>query len=366
MAPSRKRWLVGAAVALLFIALVFFIRSVLVPLLLSFILAYILDPFVDFLARRRVPRSVSALLLMILAAAVLVLILIVLLPTVFQEARAVAADMPEYSRSFMNFVQPYLQRIDKIYPGGMQALADRAIETAKANIPKIVEHTAAVVGTTFSSVVNFIIGLLNVILIPVMTYFLLNDLPGIRETLKELIPHRYRVPVTETVKEIDRVLSAFVRGQLTVCTILAFLYGIGLSLLGVPMALFWALLGGYGNLIPYVGTISSATGAMLMTLLHYHDLKRTLLAGAVFAIAQTLEGTVIGPRIVGKSVGLNPVVVIVAVIVGGNLFGFLGMLLAVPFVAAAIVLIKRGYREYLQSGFYRAQPAGPPPPANPA
>ena len=119
------------------------------------------------------------------------------------------------------------------------------------------------------------------------------------------------------------------------------------------MALFWALLGGYGNLIPYVGTLSSSCGAMLFTLLQYHDLRRTMLVGSVFILAHILEGSIISPRIVGESVGLNPVVIMAAVVVGGSLFGLIGMLLAVPTVAVAVVFIKSGHQWYLLSDYYQ-------------
>lgn len=350
---ERRRWgtLVGVIAAA--VLLVYLLHPVLAPLLIAFLLAYLLDPLVEYLAARRVPRPVSILTLMVMAAGLLIAVLVLLIPAIGREVQTALAELPLRSQLVLDYAQPYIERIDRVWPGGIDNLTDRVIETAKANAPKMLAPLAAFVTRTFSSVVNFIISLLNLILIPIMTYFLLRDIHKIRSTLHELVPPRNRQAAENLFMEVDRVLSAFVRGQLTVCTILATMYGIGLSLLGVPMALFWALLGGYGNLIPYVGTLSAATGSMLFSFLHYHDLKRMLLTGGVFALAQTLEGTIIGPRIIGKSVGLNPVIVMVAVIVGGNVFGFVGMLLAVPTVAVGVVFLKRGYGKYLTSYFYK-------------
>lgn len=350
-----RRALIGLAVLALFVLVFWLLRPVLLTLLIASILAYLMDPVVEYLAARKVPRVVSSIGIMVLAAAVLIMILVLLIPAVGQEIQTALSYLPEWSELMSKYAKPYIAKIDKVYPGGVDMLTRKAIDVARENAPKMLAPLATFVGTMFSSVVNFILSLLNLILIPVMTYFLLRDIQKIRAGLKELLPPRWRADTSAIVREVDRVLSSFVRGQLIVCTILALMYGIGLSILRVPMALFWALLGGYGNLIPYVGTISAATGAMLFSLMHYHDLKRMILTGAVFAIAQTLEGTVIGPRVVGESVGLNPVIIMLTVIVGGSLFGFAGMLLAVPTVAVAAVFVRHARLRYLRSDFYLKQ-----------
>ncbi|MBI2840937.1 MAG: AI-2E family transporter [Acidobacteria bacterium] len=351
---TTRRWASAAIAVAVGGLLIYILHPVLVPLLIALVFAYLLDPVVESLAARRVPRPVSSISIMALAAGILILILLWLIPAIGREIQAALADLPRYSTQIATYAKPYIERLDHVYPGGVESLTQKAIETARANAPKMMAPLATFVTRTFSSIVNLILGLLNLILIPIMTYFLLRDIQKLRSRFYELIPPRRRKGAQELLREIEGVLNAFVRGQLTVCTILAVMYGIGLSLLGVPMALFWALLGGYGNLIPYVGTITSASGAMLFSFMHHHDLKLMAMTGGVFVLAQTLEGTVIGPRIVGDSVGLNPVIVMLAVITGGNLFGFIGMLLAVPTVAVCAVILKHGYARYVKSEFYKA------------
>ncbi|MEW6364039.1 MAG: AI-2E family transporter [Acidobacteriota bacterium] len=356
---SHRRWVIFIGVVASLYLLFYLMRSVAIPLLISSILAYLLDPVVEFLSKHRVPRSVSVLSMMLLAALIVVAFLMILIPAVVSQVRAVAHDFPEYTSTIMKYVEPYYARIERTYPGAIGKAVDKAVETARANAPQMLKPLLSFITHAFSSLMGFILSLLNVILIPVLTYFLLKDLKTIRKNVRELIPLRHRDQVVWYVRECDRVLGAFVRGQLTVCTILFFMYAVGLSLLRVPMSFFWALLGGYGNLIPYVGTFTSAAGSMLFSFMQDHSLKKMLLTGGVFVLAQTLEGTVISPRIVGGSVGVNPIIVMLAVIVGGNLFGLLGMLLAVPTVAVVSVFLKAGHQKYVSSDFYKGPAAGP-------
>lgn len=166
-----------------------------------------------------------------------------------------------------------------------------------------------------------------------------------------LVPGQYRQQVRASAGEINDVLSAFVRGQLTVCAILAVLYSAGLYLIGIDLAILIGTLAGATFIIPYVGTILGITLSMTMALLKFHDLLHPLLCLGWFVLVQALEGALITPRLVGDKVGLHPVITILALLIGGQLFGILGMLLAVPFTAVVKVLSASFLENYRNSSY---------------
>ena len=156
------------------------------------------------------------------------------------------------------------------------------------------------------------------------------------------------------MEKIDSNLKSFFRGQMITCTILAVIYSVGLSIVGVPFALLIGILGGYGQIVPYMGTVIAIVPAVLLALIEFGDVTHPLLAATVFVVGQTLEGFVITPKIMGKTVGLHPVVIILAILVFGNLLGFLGILIAVPLAAVLKVILGEAVTRYRQSSLFSA------------
>jgi predicted PurR-regulated permease PerM len=189
-------------------------------------------------------------------------------------------------------------------------------------------------------------------MIPVFAFYLLRDFDLITERVDHLIPRRLRPAFRARFTEIDQVLSAFIRGQLMVAGILVVLYAIGLSLVGLPLALVIALFAGLGNMVPYVGTTIGVSLATLMVLLDWQGLGHLAAIYGVFVGVQFLEGWVITPRVVGESVASRPLAVIIAILVFGELFGFVGILVAVPLAAVLKILIRVAIDEYRASELY--------------
>jgi predicted PurR-regulated permease PerM len=200
---------------------------------------------------------------------------------------------------------------------------------------------------------------LNLLIIPVFAFYLLFDMNHIQEGMKELVPHRFRPYAYSRFAEVDRLLSAFARGQVTVCLILGVFYAIGLSACGEPMGVVVGFVIGFFNLIPFMSYVLGLPLALVLSWVDDQSLTRLLVVAAVFTFGQFVEGNFITPRIVGQSIGLHAVVIMLAVLVGGTLFGFVGMLLAMPVTAALSVFWSDLREAYLKSAFFQGN--APPP-----
>jgi predicted PurR-regulated permease PerM len=188
--------------------------------------------------------------------------------------------------------------------------------------------------------------ILNLIIIPVIGFYLLKDFNAIKEEIKNYIPSSYRDSIINRLKEIDYVLSGFIRGQLIVSSILTIIYIIGLSIFNIPIALLIAIIAGIANIVPYFGFIIGITPAILLAILEYHDLEHIIGVIGTFAIAQLLEATIITPKIMREKIGIHPVTVILAILIWGNLFGFWGILIAVPLTSILNIFFKDLLRYY--------------------
>jgi predicted PurR-regulated permease PerM len=191
-----------------------------------------------------------------------------------------------------------------------------------------------------------------VIIVPVLAIYLLNDFDRITAGVRELLPNRYRERVTRYAREVDFALTQFIRGQLTVMAIMAFLYGSAYALLGVRLAIVIGMAAGLLNFIPYLGSAFALVAGLSMSLLGGWNPSQLAFVVIAYAAVQSFESFVITPRIVGKTVGLNEVWVLLALFVGGELFGFMGILLALPSAAVAKIFVTRAVRRYQESELY--------------
>ncbi len=347
--------LIAAGIALVSVAfLLAYLGSVFLPLFLAFILAFLFDPLVAPLERRGIKRP--------LAIALVFLILFVLAGGL--GALFVSSIAEEFQNVRIN-LPAYAGRLYEVTPQGLKAYLDietpekvyRHIDQGLAGMRgaslDILGETFAFVKKAFASTLSFILALLGYFIIPVYLFYFLKDLPQIREGALGLVPVRYRARVIAAVGEVHDVLSAFVRGQLAVCAILAVLYSAGLYFIGIDLAVVIGTTAGIAFIIPYFGTILGIVLSMIMAALKFQDLLHPLICLAWFGIVQGLEGAVMTPRIVGEKVGLHPVVVILALLIGGELFGIFGMLLAVPVTAVFNVFFRSLLTSYKSSAYYR-------------
>ncbi len=346
-------------------AVVFFlvVRQVLLPFFIGLALAYLLDPVVSWLEARRVNRSLGIILILVAVVVVVALVMVYVVPRAQAGIANFARGVPGAVTGLRAKLEPRWQQLDARYHDRIAWATAKARQALEENLPKMLEPVRNALQRALSSFVGFFVSLVSVIFVPVFTFYLLKDIHHVKRLCIEILPPRYRPAVLQRLHEIDMVVSAFVRGQLTVATILAVIYSIGLGIIGVPGAVLVGIFCGYANLVPYLGIATGIPLASLLAFLDSQSFTPVLWVWALFAFAQMIEGTLISPYIVGEKVGLHPVVMILALMIWGDLFGFLGVLVAVPATAALTVFVRAWYKGYLESEFYRREVAVAVPPA---
>lgn len=343
------------ALALLALALLvcYALRSVFVPVLLALILAYLFDPLVTPLERRGLNRSLAIAVVFAAFAGVLVIGGTLFVGSIADELASVQLNLPGYAERLYGIVPDQVKLFLGVEtPDKLYQQASRLVGEMRGASTSLLGETFSLLKRAVTTSLGFVLALLGYLITPVYLYYFLKDLPAARRAVPDLLPARYRDGFLRRVGEIDLLLSAFVRGQLSVCAILAVLYSAGLYVIGIDLALAIGTVAGAAFIIPYFGTVLGIVLSMLMALLKFHDVLHPLLCLGWFGVVQALEGTVITPKIVGDTVGLHPVVTILALFIGGQLFGILGMLLAVPVTAVLKVFSRALFERYRQSACY--------------
>ncbi|MGA2448732.1 MAG: AI-2E family transporter [Polyangiaceae bacterium] len=349
--PANHAFRRMVAVAIVFglVALLYALRGVLVPLFFAFLLAYALDPFVDWLADRRVPRGLAAPIVMVTILGALVTILVYAVPLFVEEVRTAAADLPSQLRGFEDRIEPAVwQTFHVRLPHTMGELGvglrDKLLSLGPSVLP-----TAA--GALFGTL-GYAAVLLSGLIVPVFALYLLIDFDRIVTHAAGLVPRRWYPLVARIARQIHRTLGGYVRGQLVANIVLGALYSTGLRIVDIRLAVPIGVLTGMLAFVPYIGFGCGLTLALTIATLDWQGPGRIVGVLAVMLGVQLLDGLVVTPRIVGRSVGLAPVEVLLTMMAAGTLFGFLGVLLAVPIGAVGKILIQHAVGTYLRSDFY--------------
>jgi len=330
------------------------LSSIFLPVLLALILAYVLNPAVSWLEGKRVPRVVAIILVMAVIVLGCGVVFAFFAGSIQNELAAVQINLPDYANRLYGLIPEKVKVYLEIEtPEKLYRQVDRILNELRGISFDIVREGYAVVKKAFTSTLGVILTVIGYFITPVYLFYFLADLPRFKEGVLRLVPERSREWATDLGREVDGVLAAFVRGQLSVCAILAVLYSIGLSFIGIDLAIVIGSLSGILFIIPYVGTIFGIVVSMVMAFLKFHDLLHPLLCLGWFVVVQAIEGAVITPAIVGNRVGLHPVVAIIALFIGGQWFGIFGMLLAVPAAAVLKVFLRHFSEWYLTTSFYR-------------
>jgi predicted PurR-regulated permease PerM len=350
----RALYIAGALLITGFV--VYWLRDVLTPIFLAFIIAYILDPVVDRLEAWKVPRPLGIAIVFGGTLGAVVVFLALVLPGIVVDVASVIQELPSQFAALWLRLEPWLEQQGIAIPHSTQEWVERfgayTSEVASSLLAPAGNVLRSLMGGTLS-VIGSVVAALVVLVFGV---YLLSAFDRITAEVAELIPWRWRATVISYAEEIDQILSQFVRGQLTVMAILAVLYSGAYALLGVRLAVPIGITAGMLNFIPYVGGAFALAAGVLMSLLsgwHPWQLVGVVLA---YTVVQALEGFVITPRIVGKTVGLSEIWVLVALFVGGEIFGFLGVLLALPTAAVAKIFVSRGVRYYRTTELFLQSP----------
>lgn len=331
--------------------LIYLLGPILTPFLFAAILAYICDPLVDKLQRRRVPRTAGVLLVMALLTLLFVGLILILIPLFEQEIKLFITRIPDYIDWFKLRVEPWLESTLGIAFSLDAAALKEAAQTHWKSAGDMALKALPSIKVGGLALLGF---LMNLILVPIVLFYLLRDWDVLMKHVSQLIPRRYYDETTMLAREVDRVLGEFLRGQLLVMLLMAVFYVLGLWLVGLEFALPIGLIAGILVFIPYVGATLGFVLATLAALMQLQGLSGLIPVWIVFGLGQLIESFVVTPWLVGDRTGLHPVVVIFALMAFGQLFGFVGVLLALPASAALLVWLRHLRGKYLASNMYQS------------
>ncbi len=340
-ANLRTNWLVAIALTGW---LLYLLAPILTPFVAAALFAYLGDPLADRLQRLRLPRSLAVVAVFILTFLVVALLTVLILPLVQKQVAALVKALPGIA---VEIEQVWLPQITQFL--GIELDEDVGIGAFLARYSEIAGDWGTKLLTSVSKGGSAVMtAVISLFLVPVLTFYMLRDWDGILVRIGSLVPPSQQDLVFALARETDEVLGAFLRGQVLVMFGLAVLYTMGLSLAGVEYALAIGVVSGLVSFVPYLGLVFGITLASITVALDPEPLWPLLGVFATFTIAQVIEGTVLTPKLVGDRIGLHPVIVIFAVAAGGQLFGFFGILLALPAAAVISVLARFGYERYLK------------------
>lgn len=333
--------------------LVYLLAPVLMPFAFAVMLAYLGDPLADKLETYRLSRTNAVLVVFSAMILVFVLVLLLLVPLLEYQVENFLTSLPAYVAWLNESVVPWMQR--RFHLGIRPVNLSQIVNLVKGHW----EQAGGIAATLMSSVSHSggVIAewLMNLLLIPVVTFYLLRDWDGLIVKVHDLLPRRVAPTASKLAREVDTVLSAFVRGQFYVMLALGCIYSIGLWMTGLDLALLIGMLAGLVSFVPYLGSIVGIVTACIAALVQFHELMQLVPVVIVFIVGQSLEGMVLTPMLVGDKIGLHPVAVMFAVLAGGQLFGFLGILLALPVASVIMVLLRHVHDLYRYSDFYGRQ-----------
>jgi predicted PurR-regulated permease PerM len=352
------------------------VQEVLTPILVALFIAYLLDPAVDWFEARGLSRTVGILAFLLIGGAGVTLFLFFLYPTVAHILARVGAGIP----AFIELVQdsgipwvstdllPWLEYNLGVEVGTVDQWTQSIADMAKNQLPGLVQRITGFLQQLWSQTGNIVASLLNLVLVPVMTFYFLRDFDRMRLSMVEYLPEYNRDWLLERITKMDEVVGAWFRGQLEVAMVLSVLYAGGLALvfglsgIGLTSGIAIGILAGLLNVVPYFGFLVGFVLSVLLAVLDWAGWMPLIGVGVVFAVVQGLEGYVVTPRIVGEKVGLSPVVVIIALLLGGQLLGPLGILLALPLAGSLRVLLPDAIAWYRKSDLYAGEAVVHPEP----
>lgn len=345
----------------------------LTPFLAAFAIAYFLNPSLNrfearlapLLARLPLvgkaldPRAVSVLVTLLSFATIAVVIVLLAVPALLVQVDEAARGLPKMIENVKTRVEPLLEKVNLRYPDETAQIRAVVEEKLKEKLPDLLAPVTHLLRFALESTFSFFTLFIHLFVVPVFAGYLLLDMNRIRAGLVEYIPPRVRPWLVGRMREVDTLLAAFVRGQITVCFILAVFYGVALSVLGVPLGLVVGFCIGFFNLVPFMAFVAGLPLALVIAWAGDCGANTLFWIVVVFVIGKFADIYVLSPRIVGESLGLHSIVVILVLLLGGEYFGFAGLLLAVPITAAASVFWDDLTAAYKRSRFY-GDAEGPP------
>ena len=351
MTPKiAQRWQLIALVLLICAAL-YILSPVLTPFAVAAIFAYLFDPLVDRLQRMKMSRTWATTIVFLVLLIAMIVVLVLLIPYLQRQITTLIRHLPDWIAWVQNEGVPWLN-----------AKFDLSLEAPdmQSIVAVLQEHwkeaggaAATVVAVLSKSGFTVVAWIVHVVIVPVAFFYLLRDWHTMIDSIHDLLPRSIEPTITKLARESDETLSGFVRGQVSVMLVLGAMYGIALWAVGIDIGPLIGIIAGLISFVPYLGSITGILMGLIAALVQYHDWLHIFLVLGVFVVGQMIEGYILVPRLVGEKIGLHPLAVIFAVLAGGELFGFLGVLLALPLASICMVLLRYLHGRYRASDLYR-------------
>lgn len=338
---------------------IWLLGPVLTPFVLAALLGWLGDPLVDRIERRGYSRTVAVTLVFVVMSLLLTLVLVILVPMIERQIVTLVEALPGYRTWFLDTAIPWIESRT-----GYEIVAwmdpEHIIELIRSHWQQAGGIATAFFGYLSRSGFALIAWVVNLVLVPILTFYFLRDWDLLVERVASMIPRDHIDTVTRLARESSESLGAFLRGQFLVMLAQGAIYAVGMSVVGLRLGLLIGIIAGLISFVPYLGATIGIVMALVAAIVQEggFDWTLLLLVSTVFAIGQLAESYVLTPRLVGDKIGLHPVAVIFAVMAGGQLFGFLGMLLALPVAAVANVLLRYAHERYTQSRLYAGDKPG--------
>lgn len=346
-ANTKWFWLAMFSVTSL---LLYLLAPILLPFIAGALLAYLGDPLVDRLEAYKISRTNAVLIVFVVVFSIMTPFFVILIPLLEDQLQAFFVKVPDYIRWLGTTASPLLERLGIAVPAVDVESVGQTLSKEWSVAGSFLKSLISTVSRSGLAVMGW---LANALLIPVITFYLLRDWDRLVAYVRELLPRNIEPKFVMLAEESDEMLGAFLRGQLMVMLALGAMYSVGLAIVGVNFALLIGIISGIISFIPYMGLIVGMALAGVAALVETQSFMMVFWVFVVFGIAQMVEGMLLTPLLVGDRIGLHPVAVIFAVLAGGQLFGFFGILLALPVFAVLAVLLRHAHDSYIESQIYR-------------
>lgn len=348
---NNHNWLIWLTIFVLFCVAVYVLRSVLLPFVAGIIIGYLLDPWATKFEKMGLSRTCATILVMLLVVLIMIPALILLFGLIDEQLGQFLRALPNYLTSFSRKIEPLILKLQDDIPGLQPEKIREYIRGNLGNGLKLLGNVARRLVSNGFALIN----ILSLLLItPIVAFYMLRDWDTFVGKVDSLLPKLYKRSIEKQAREIDTILAAFIRGQLSVCVILGTFYAVGLYIVGLDLGLLVGFLAGILSFIPYVGTISGFVISIAIAFAQFDSMMPVFQVIAVFAVGQFFEGNFLTPKLVGDSVGLHPVWVMFALLAGGVLLGFLGLMIAVPVAAIIGVIVRHAIENYKESALYNS------------
>ncbi len=343
-----------------FLGFVWLFKGILLPFVLGIAIAYLLDPLVERLARWKISRTLSAVLILGVFFLFVVSLLALMLPLAYREAAQLAEAAPDYLEKIWQLMAPYTLWLQDYLGNGNFASYQKTLQDNVGKILQIGVGALSGGGNVLASGGHAVAGFFSlVVFTPMVAFFMMREWQAITTWVDHLLPRKHHDTIKDLLGQINQKLSGFVRGQITVAIALAVIYALALSLAQLKFGFLIGFMAGILSIIPLVGSTVGLVVAVLVSWFQNYEWSYTALIAAIFLVGQFVEGNILTPKLLGESVGLHPLWILFSLLAGGALFGIVGMLLAVPVAAVAGVLIAFVLKQYKASPFYEEKKKAP-------